>query len=214
VVDIGGTTTDVGALVSGLPRPAAKTVSLAGVRTNFRLPDLLALGLGGGSVVTWGSATAPATAGSSSSSSSSQDIGAAGAGPPPCMVRRSEAEGLHCSVGPLSVGAGLLQRCLLRGGDTCTAADVAALMGKATGLGDAAAVRPGLLPSGRQLAAAWQEMQVKLAEAVDHMKVGCLAAGGPAVLACWPAPSGSSDALPSLLLSDALPSLLLSDATG
>ncbi len=49
VVDVGGTTTDVGVLVHGFPRPAALTVSLGGVRTNFRMPDVFSLGLGGGS---------------------------------------------------------------------------------------------------------------------------------------------------------------------
>ncbi|MCL6594963.1 MAG: hydantoinase/oxoprolinase family protein [Firmicutes bacterium] len=51
VVDVGGTTTDVGVLVAGFPRPAAVYVSLAGVTTNFRMPDVLSLGLGGGSRV-------------------------------------------------------------------------------------------------------------------------------------------------------------------
>jgi N-methylhydantoinase A/oxoprolinase/acetone carboxylase beta subunit len=51
VVDIGGTTTDVGVLVGGFPRPAARTVSLAGVRTNFRMPDVVSVALGGGSRV-------------------------------------------------------------------------------------------------------------------------------------------------------------------
>lgn len=51
VIDIGGTTTDVGVLVSGFPRPAARTVEIAGVKTNFRMPDVFSLGLGGGSVV-------------------------------------------------------------------------------------------------------------------------------------------------------------------
>jgi len=51
VVDIGGTTTDIGLLLDGLPREAAMTVDVGGVRTNFRMPDLLALGLGGGSLV-------------------------------------------------------------------------------------------------------------------------------------------------------------------
>lgn len=53
MVDIGGTTTDVGVLVHGLPRQAAATVSVAGVRTNFALPDLLSIGLGGGSHVVY-----------------------------------------------------------------------------------------------------------------------------------------------------------------
>ncbi len=51
VVDIGGTTSDVGVLADGFPRQAGMAVRLAGVRTNFRMPDLLAIGLGGGSLV-------------------------------------------------------------------------------------------------------------------------------------------------------------------
>ncbi|MDP6565826.1 MAG: hydantoinase/oxoprolinase family protein [Alphaproteobacteria bacterium] len=51
VVDIGGTTSDVGLLLEGFPREAAMTVEVGGVRTNFRMPDLLAVGLGGGSLV-------------------------------------------------------------------------------------------------------------------------------------------------------------------
>ncbi|GAB6876938.1 hydantoinase/oxoprolinase N-terminal domain-containing protein [Thermaerobacter litoralis] len=51
VIDIGGTTTDVGVLVRGFPRPAAATVTIGGVRTNFPMPDVLSVGLGGGSYV-------------------------------------------------------------------------------------------------------------------------------------------------------------------
>ena len=51
VVDIGGTTTDIGVLVNGFPRESSLTVRVGGVRTNFRMPDVLALGLGGGSLV-------------------------------------------------------------------------------------------------------------------------------------------------------------------
>jgi N-methylhydantoinase A/oxoprolinase/acetone carboxylase beta subunit len=51
VVDVGGTSTDVGILVHGFPRAAATAVKLAGVRTNFRMPDLTSIGLGGGSIV-------------------------------------------------------------------------------------------------------------------------------------------------------------------
>lgn len=43
-VDIGGTTTDVGALIGGLPRPAPRTAELAGAPTNFQVgcrPGLL-----------------------------------------------------------------------------------------------------------------------------------------------------------------------------
>ena len=51
VVDIGGTTTDVGVLVQGFPRESAVSVDIGGVRTNFRMPDILSIGLGGGSLV-------------------------------------------------------------------------------------------------------------------------------------------------------------------
>jgi N-methylhydantoinase A/oxoprolinase/acetone carboxylase beta subunit len=51
VVDVGGTTTDVGALVHGFPREASLAVQVGGVRTNFRMPDVLSVGLGGGSLV-------------------------------------------------------------------------------------------------------------------------------------------------------------------
>lgn len=52
VADVGGTTTDVGAIVRGFPREASVAVRVAGVRTNFRMPDLVSIGLGGGSLVT------------------------------------------------------------------------------------------------------------------------------------------------------------------
>ena len=51
VVDIGGTTTDVGMLAHGFPREASVAVQVGGVRTNFRMPDVSSVGLGGGSLV-------------------------------------------------------------------------------------------------------------------------------------------------------------------
>jgi N-methylhydantoinase A/oxoprolinase/acetone carboxylase beta subunit len=51
VVDIGGTTSDVGVLAHGFPREASVAVRIGGVRTNFRMPDVLSFGLGGGSHV-------------------------------------------------------------------------------------------------------------------------------------------------------------------
>ena len=51
VGDIGGSSTDVGALVNGFPREASVAMELGGVRTNFRMPDVLSIALGGGSVV-------------------------------------------------------------------------------------------------------------------------------------------------------------------
>lgn len=48
VVDVGGTSTDVGALVKGFPRAASTSVDVGGVRTNFRMPDVYSIALGGG----------------------------------------------------------------------------------------------------------------------------------------------------------------------
>jgi N-methylhydantoinase A/oxoprolinase/acetone carboxylase beta subunit len=52
VVDVGGTTSDIGCLVHGFPREANNVVEIGGVRTLFRMPDLLSIGLGGGTMVT------------------------------------------------------------------------------------------------------------------------------------------------------------------
>jgi N-methylhydantoinase A/oxoprolinase/acetone carboxylase beta subunit len=51
VVDVGGTTSDIGCLVNGFPREANNVVRIGGVRTLFRMPDLLSLGLGGGTMI-------------------------------------------------------------------------------------------------------------------------------------------------------------------
>lgn len=56
VVDIGGTTSDIGLLVGGFPRETTTEVQVAGIRTNFRMPDVLSLGIGGGSIVDTASA--------------------------------------------------------------------------------------------------------------------------------------------------------------
>ncbi|MEC0368779.1 ROK family protein [Paenibacillus chibensis] len=51
VVDIGGTTTDIGVLAQGFPRQSSAAVEIGGVRTNFRMPDILSIGIGGGTIV-------------------------------------------------------------------------------------------------------------------------------------------------------------------
>lgn len=52
VVDIGGTTSDVGMILSsGMPRAASAYVTVAGVRVNYSMPHLHSIGLGGGSFV-------------------------------------------------------------------------------------------------------------------------------------------------------------------
>ena len=51
VIDIGGTTTDVGFLVRGFPRESLLPRVIGGVRTNFHMPDLLSIALGGGTLI-------------------------------------------------------------------------------------------------------------------------------------------------------------------
>ncbi|WP_428484783.1 hydantoinase/oxoprolinase N-terminal domain-containing protein [Rhodopila sp.] len=51
VVDVGGTTTDIGYLRAGFPREANAAVEVGGVRTLFRMPDLLSIALGGGTEI-------------------------------------------------------------------------------------------------------------------------------------------------------------------
>ena len=90
VIDIGGTTTDVGVLLpSGVPRQASAYSTIAGVRVNYGMPHLETLGLGGGS--------------------------------------RIRFNGLDntCTVGPDSVGSGLVQEALTFGGSVLTATDIA-----------------------------------------------------------------------------------------
>ncbi|MCY3574095.1 MAG: hydantoinase/oxoprolinase family protein [Chloroflexi bacterium] len=111
VVDVGGTTTDIGVLQHGFPRPAALAVDIGGVRTNFRMPDTYSIGLGGGSLVT------PLSL--------------------PIAMGGSEAGGIK--VGPQSVGYELTSKALVFGGDTLTATDVI-VAGGSESIGDAGAV--------------------------------------------------------------------------
>lgn len=64
VVDIGGTTTDIGLLLAnGFPRQQAAYSELAGVRMNFSCPDIKSIGLGGGSIIRKGASGRPTTVG-------------------------------------------------------------------------------------------------------------------------------------------------------
>ncbi len=51
VADVGGTSTDVGVLVNEFPRESSQGVEIGGIRTNFRMPDLVTIALGGGTVI-------------------------------------------------------------------------------------------------------------------------------------------------------------------
>lgn len=49
VVDVGGTSTDVGLIKNGFPRRSLNTSHIGGVKLNFPMPDVLSIALGGGS---------------------------------------------------------------------------------------------------------------------------------------------------------------------
>jgi len=51
VLDVGGTTTDIGVIMNGFPRESSLAVTIGGARTNFRMPDITAIGVGGGTLV-------------------------------------------------------------------------------------------------------------------------------------------------------------------
>ncbi len=51
IVDIGGSTTSVGRLVNGFPSESLPPNTVGGVDTNFRLPDVVSIPIGGGSIV-------------------------------------------------------------------------------------------------------------------------------------------------------------------
>lgn len=51
VIDVGGTTSDGGVLVNFFPRESTQAAQIGGVLTNFRMPDVVAVGIGGGTIV-------------------------------------------------------------------------------------------------------------------------------------------------------------------
>jgi N-methylhydantoinase A/oxoprolinase/acetone carboxylase beta subunit len=51
IVDIGGTSTDIGIIENAFPRYSSAGAVIAGIPTNFMLPDIQVLALGGGSII-------------------------------------------------------------------------------------------------------------------------------------------------------------------
>ena len=109
IMDVGGTTTDIGVLVNGFPRESSVAVDIGGVRTNFRMPDVLCIGLGGGTRI-------------------HLDRAAYGA---------DELGDDEFGVGPDSTGFRINTEALTFGGSTLTATDIAVAAGRAS-IGDAA----------------------------------------------------------------------------
>ncbi|PCI53278.1 MAG: hydantoinase subunit beta [Alphaproteobacteria bacterium] len=113
VIDVGGTTSDVGVLTNGFPRESSVSVDIGGVRTNFRMPDTLAIGLGGGTQIYL----------------SEEQFGAL------------QVDGLQFDVGPKSVGYRLSEAAYIFGGTTLTATDIAVASGRVT-MGNALFIPP------------------------------------------------------------------------
>lgn len=111
VMDVGGTTTDIGVLANGFPRESSIAVDIGGVRTNFRMPDILAIGLGGGTRVHLD----------------------------PALYAAAEIPAGVLKVGPDSVGYRIAQEAMVFGGATLTTSDVAVATGRAD-FGDSAAL--------------------------------------------------------------------------
>ncbi|KAG5963396.1 hypothetical protein E4U58_003563 [Claviceps cyperi] len=167
VVDIGGTTTDVCALLpSGFPRQAPGFVEIAGVRTAFSIPEVVSIGLGGGSKVEM--ASCPSSSASSPSFSPS----------------RSSSCTTSVTVGPSSVGHELLAQSRVFGGSTLTATDIVVAEGSVQ-LGDASLVSDVPIET-RQ--AARRELNLLLETVIDKMKmstapVHVILVGGGSILA-------------------------------
>src|SRR5436305_4002129 len=104
VVDVGGTSSDVGQLRRGFPREANSVVEIGEVRTLFRMPDLFSIGLGGGSIVTQGPRPSRPHAPTLPSPASGGGLGRGAGGTPAVQV------------GPQSVGYRLTEEARVCGG--------------------------------------------------------------------------------------------------
>lgn len=103
VMDVGGTTCDIGVLSNGYPRESSVAVDIGNVRTNFRMPDILAIGLGGGTRIHLDKT----------------------------QFQASEIEGDDYRIGPDSVGYRIDRESYLFGGETLTVSDIAVAAGHA-----------------------------------------------------------------------------------
>ena len=118
VMDIGGTTCDIGVLQHGFPRESSVDVDIGGVRTNFRMPDILSIGLGGGTVI-----------------HNAQKL-----------MLQADPRLSEIAIGPESVGYQLTRKALTFGGDTLTATDIAVVTNPDLDIGDRQRVQH--IPSG------------------------------------------------------------------
>ncbi len=173
VVDVGGTTTDIGVLQHGFPRVAALAVDIGGVRTNFRMPDTYSIGLGGGSLISPHPKSLPHKEGGTSIAPDT----------PSLLVGEGAGGWRDIKVGPQSVGYELTEKALVFGGDVLTATDVI-VAGGSEGIGDASAVAD--LDASLVTAVQGRIMEM-IAIAVDRMKtsatpVPVIVVGGGSIL--------------------------------
>lgn len=104
VMDVGGTTTDIGVLTNGFPRESSIAVDIGGVRTNFRMPDVLAIGFGGGTRIHLD----------------------------PSLYRSNYFDETSLRIGPDSAGYRITEEAMIFGGQVLTASDVAVAAGRAS----------------------------------------------------------------------------------
>ncbi len=173
VVDVGGTTTDIGVLQHGFPRVAALAVDIGGVRTNFRMPDTYSIGLGGGSLISPHPKSLPHKEGGTSIAPDT----------PSLLVGEGAGGWGDIKVGPQSVGYELTEKALVFGGDILTATDVI-VAGGSENIGDASAVAN--LDASLVTAVQGRIMEM-IAIAVDRMKtsatpVPVIVVGGGSIL--------------------------------
>ncbi|WP_411817814.1 hydantoinase/oxoprolinase N-terminal domain-containing protein [Hyphococcus sp. DH-69] len=102
VMDVGGTTCDIGVLSNGMPRESSIADDISGIRTNFRMPDILAIGLGGGTRIHLN----------------------------PDKYLAEEISSEDFQIGPDSVGYQITKESYLFGGKALTASDIAVMAGK------------------------------------------------------------------------------------
>lgn len=102
VVDVGGTSADIGVLVNGFPRESSAAVDIGGVQTSFRMPDLVSVAIGGGTIV-HGTAAAPQL-GPASVGYRISELGLAFGGGTPTLTDAAVAGG-RASVGHTSPAA-------------------------------------------------------------------------------------------------------------
>jgi N-methylhydantoinase A/oxoprolinase/acetone carboxylase beta subunit len=192
VADVGGTSTDVGVLVNGFPRESSQGVEIGGIRTNFRMPDLVTIALGGGTVVSARAAARPtralrgALSGRAAASPTRALRGAlsgrAAARPTRALGQRMPGGDRAVRLGPESVGYRLRDEALVFGGSTPTLTDSAVATGRAR-LGDPSLAQP----ARRLLEAASRAADVELADAIDRVKTAkgdlvLIAVGGGSIL--------------------------------